>query len=116
MRCRFPDCTAENWWPKRDIRHPSWIRCREHRGLDDDADMVLCWAQEYAVASIVYYQAYAGGPVMDDTAFDDLCKALLQRRAWEQVPWLELVMLKAGSGYDMAKFPADLHDAAEHWR
>ncbi len=80
-----------------------------------DVDMLLCWAQAYAVASIVYYKAL-GDPTMDDAAFDDLCQALLQRRAWEQVPWLEEGMLRAGSGYDLAKFPADLHEAAEHWR
>ncbi len=90
------------------------MRCREHRALDDDADMVLCWAQEYAVASIIYYQGHA--PPMLDSEFDDLCKVLLGLRAWEQVPWLEQSMLTAGSGYDLAKFPADLHDAAEHWR
>lgn len=119
MRCRFPGCTAEAWWPL--IRgkpgpRPSWVRCREHRALDDAEDMVLGWAQEYAVACIVYYQSYPGGPIMSDYDFDDLCQALLKFEAWKQVPWLEEQMLVAGSGYDLKKFPADLHEAAEHWR
>jgi hypothetical protein len=77
--------------------------------------MVLCWAQEYAVACIVYYDEL-GEPTMPDAEFDDLCQALLGLKAWTQIPWLEEGMLRAGSGYDLGKFPADLHDAAEHWR
>lgn len=116
MRCRYPDCEAEAWWPGIMKARPTWIRCREHRALDDDDDMILCWAQEYAVACIVYYATFAGGPTMPDWEFDDLCKALLTRRAWGFVSWLEERMLTAGSGYDLAKFPADLHEAAEAWR
>jgi hypothetical protein len=37
-------------------------------------------------------------------------------RAWRKVPWLEKEMLKAGSGYDLSKFPEKLHKAAEAWR
>lgn len=114
MRCRFPKCKAVSWITRKYPR-ANFMRCRKHRHLDSDKDTLLTWAQEYAVASIVYYRTYNDGPTMLDEEFDDLCLALLQREAWKQIPWLEEEALKAGTGYAIEKFPTDLHAAAKHW-
>lgn len=105
MRCRHPDCT-------RDAQTPESLRCADHWAAGD----ILRWAQHYAVASIVYYGAFEYGPMMSDAEFDGRCAALLAASAWKQIPWLEREMLIAGSGYILEKFPADLWEAAEHWR
>lgn len=101
--CQHPDgCTEESV--------TTTLRCVAHMKAGD----LLAYAQEYAVAAIIYY---AGFPAefMSDHRFDGLCSALLNRKAWKEFPWIEREMLIAGSGYDVAQFPQELHDVAKAW-
>lgn len=68
------------------------------------------YARKYAVACIAYYGN--GESIMSDAQFDGFCSWLLGRDAWRRVPYLERGMLIAGSGYDLAVFPPELHEAA----
>lgn len=68
-------------------------------------------AERYAVACIIYY-GNGGDTGMSDARFDGFCAWLLGRQAWKRFPYLERGMLAAGSGYDLAKFPKELHEKA----
>jgi hypothetical protein len=106
VRCREPGA---------DCQHPAvhaGLRCVEHLRPGD----VLDYAESYAVAAILYYEAGCPEDFMRDSQFDGLCSVLLGLRAWRVVPWLEEGMLKAGSGYDLEKFPSELHEAAREWK
>lgn len=103
VRCRFPaGCQEESVFGS--------LRCVDHLRHGD----LLDYAESYAVASIVYYGGHES-EFMRDAQFDGLCSYLLSRQAWRVVPWLEREMLKAGSGYDVSKFPPELHEAAREW-
>lgn len=121
---------CEPYGPVEVGQHPAgrWVRCREPGGCEERAvptclrcgehlrpGDLLDYADSYAVASILYY---GGAPAefMRDAQFDGLCSALLGARAWHVVPWLEEGMLKAGSGYDLKRFPPELHEAAREWK
>lgn len=106
MTCLEPgaDCTER--------AVPSCARCAEHLRPRD----VLDYADSYAIASILYYSGDAPENFMTDGQFDGICSFLLAARAWRVVPWLEKNMLKAGSGYDLERFPLELHEAARQWK
>ena len=88
---------------------PTCLRCVEHlRPMD-----LQHYAEIYAVASILYY-GYDES-FFSDPAYDGICSALLDMKAWKKIPWIEKGMLKAGSGYDLKNFPRELHEAAEEW-
>lgn len=102
IRCRAPGCE--------DLAIPSTLACVDHIQPDD----LVRYAEEYAVASIIYYGGHPG-EFMSDARFDGLCDWLLKNKAWETVPWIEREMLLAGSGYDLSKFPVELHKVALAW-
>ncbi len=87
---------------------PTTLRCEDHLGPDD----TLALAEEYAVASILYYRHDES--FFEDARFDGTCTHLLQVRAWQVVPWLDRESLMAGTGY-AATFPTYLHEAAQEW-
>ena len=106
LRCREPSAAVDCLKPA----VASCARCLDHLRPGD----LLDYADTYAIASILYYNG-APESYMTDAQFDGLCSALLGARAWRVVPWLEEGMLKAGSGYDLKKFPPELHEAAREW-
>lgn len=73
------------------------------------ASMTEELAREYAIASIIYYGGSGKCTGMSDANFDGICDWLLKGQAWNVVPWLEREMLKAGSGYDLSRYPEELH-------
>lgn len=101
MRCLASECETP--------AIPTTARCGEHW-----PGGMRAYAEEYAVASIVYYSG-AAREFMSDARFDGLCDTLLKAKAWKEFPWIEREMLIAGSGYDLAKFPQTLHDAAKEF-
>lgn len=103
VRCRAPEGCEELV-----VAHS--LRCAEHLVHGD----LQHYAELYAVASIVYYGGHPG-EFMSDTQFDGLCSWLLGHKAWERFLWMEREMLVAGSGYDLAKFPKEMHEAAQEW-
>lgn len=86
--------------------------CQEHLEASLDDATELEYAERYAVASIIYYGSPGVNPGMTDAQFDGICERLKKRKAWKRVPYLEQQMLNAGSGYDLAKFPPELHARA----
>lgn len=70
------------------------------------------YAELYAVASIIYYTSKGHCTGHSDAQFDGLCHWLLEHESWKQIAWLEHDMLRAGSGYDVSKFPPELHARA----
>ena len=89
---------------------PGTVRCQDHLEPDD----MLALAEEYAVASIIYYGG-SPGEFMSDGRFDGTCRTLLKAQAWRQMTWLEREALIAGTGYDTKVFPHYLHRAAAQW-
>lgn len=103
VRCRAPEGCE-------DLAVAHSLRCVKHLTHGDLQHGV----ELYAVASIVYYGGHPG-EFMSDAQFDGLCSWLKAGKAWEWFPWMEQDMLRAGSGYDLAKFPKELHEAAQEW-
>lgn len=103
VRCRAPEGCEE---PA--VAHS--LRCVKHLAPDDAQH----YAELYAVAAIIYYGGHPG-EFMRDAQFDGICGWLKAHKAWELFPWMEQDMLRAGSGYDLAKFPKELHEAAQEW-
>lgn len=101
--CQHPDGCSED-------AVPTTLRCIDHLAAGD----LLAYAQEYAVAAIIYNSGFHA-EFMSDSRFDGLCSALLARKAYDEFPWVEYEMLIAGSGYDTTQFPQELHQVAKAW-
>jgi len=69
-------------------------------------------AEQYAVASIIYYTGTGRCPGMTDAQYDGHAAWLLSNKVWQRVTWLDEEMLIAGSGYDVKVFPEYLHKRA----
>lgn len=80
-----------------------------------DEQMELVVAEEYAIASILYYDLAVPCTGVSDGQFDTWCDWLRRRGADARIPWLDPEMLQAGSGYETAEFPRYLHEEA-WWR
>lgn len=107
MRCRVVGCAGEVV--------ETTVRCVEHL---DDPDQALAYAEEYAVAGVVYYRALTGGgeSFMSDQRYDGLCAMMLQRWGeFRRFPWVDRASLVAGTGFDAGKVPEDLVRWAEEW-
>lgn len=86
---------------------PTTLMCMEHI----EAGNLDCYAAEYAVASILYYEHDT--QFFSDARYDGLCWHLKQEKAWRTIPWLEESMLSAGSGFDTSRLPAELRELAK---
>jgi hypothetical protein len=76
---------------------------------DDDPDFT-----DYLVHCYLYYES--NNPVIYDYDFDQLCKTLLSK--WDKVTHkykdlVNLADLKAGTGYNIKKYPKDIIEDAE---
>ena len=98
LKCLF---TIDNGESRRFCREETahtTLRCPEHLA----ADRETAYSEEYAVASILYYQYDVS--MMSDARFDGLCQTLLDAKAYTRIEWLDRESLIAGTGYDV-KFP-----------
>jgi hypothetical protein len=90
---------------------PTTLRCLNHLEAGD----IQAYAEEYAVASVVYYSGFEYGEFMSDARFDALCQVLLARKVYMMINWIDRESLIAGTGYDTKAFPDYIHDAAREW-
>ena len=103
MKCLFVDERSRSC---QEEAVPSTVRCTEHLA----ADRGTAYAEEYAVASILYYQYDKS--MMRDAQFDGLCQWLLDHKIYNPIDWLDRESLIAGTGYDV-KFPDYLRAYAQ---
>jgi hypothetical protein len=104
VRCQHPDGCIED-------SVTTTLRCVAHMKAGD----LKAYAEEYAVASIIYYSGLECGEFMSDARFDGLCQTLLERKAYKTIPWIDRESLIAGTGYDTKVFPEHLHEVAREW-
>ena len=93
-----------------DLAISTTLRCIRH--ISDMDDLELAYAEEYAVASMLYYRHDVS--MMSDARFDGLCSWLLDRGSYKRLTWLDRESLIAGTGYD-TKFPDYLQAIAAQW-
>jgi len=100
-----------------DDRHPlcnshsvaSWGACDSC----DDLALEPQYATKYGVACLVYYDnpQYVG-EAMSDARFDGIADWLLKHESYKRIKYLDYDMLRAGSGFDPAMFPPEIHEMA----
>lgn len=93
-----------------DLAIPTTLRCLVH--IEQFDDLELAYAQEYAVASVLYYKHDVS--MMSDGRFDGLARWLLDRGSYKRLTWLDKGSLIAGTGYD-TRFPHYLVAVAARW-